>query len=183
MEKLMNTCKNHPDRNAFSICHNCGEHYCEDCLSEGKEYYYCNKPECQAALRKEIPGEYLKPLQVCPNCKKEFKLSEDIRKSGKVHCPECEAFIDFTTKPPSFKPAEEFAHLLDTMNQGDIALAISILDDGDFDYYISGQNFARIDPLIQPARFFVRKDQLNDAIARLKDVKFNIFGVSSRNQD
>ena len=179
----MNTCKNHPDREAFSICHNCGEHYCQDCLSEGKEYYYCNKPKCQAALRKEIPGEDLNPIQICPNCKKEFKLSDEARLSGKVHCPECEAFIDFTTKPPSFKLAEEFAHLLDTMNQGDIALAISILDDGGFDYYISGQNFARIDPLIQPARFYVRKDQLKDAITRLKDVKFNIFGVSARNED
>ncbi len=69
------------------------------------------------------------------------------------------------------------------MNQGDIALAISILDDGGFDYYIAGQNFAQIDPLIQPARFFIRNDQLKDAIERLKNVDFNIFGVSARNED
>ena len=179
----MNTCKNHPGRKAFSICHNCGEHYCEDCLSEGQEYYYCKKNECQAALKKERPGESLNPFQTCPNCKKDFKLGDDSRKTGKAHCPNCEAFIDFTTNPPDVKPAEEFTFLLDTMNQGDIALAISILDDGKFDYYISGQNFASIDPLIQPARFYIRKDQFSEAISRLKDVNFNIFGVSTRNED
>ena len=179
----MNTCKNHPERTAFSICHNCGEHYCQDCLSAGNEYYYCKKPACQAILKKELPGEKLELHQTCPNCKKEFKLSEKARETGKVHCPKCEAFIDFTTKPPSFKPAEEFTLLFNSMNQGDIALAISILDDGDFDYYIAGQNFAQIDPLIQPARFFIRNDQLKDAIERLKNVDFNVFGVSARNED
>ena len=179
----MKNCKNHPGREAFSICHNCGEHYCEDCLSEGKEYYYCKKPKCQAALKKEMPGEKLDPIQKCPNCKKEFKLNEEGKTTGKVHCPHCEAFIDFTTKPPSFKPAEEFAFLFESMNQGDIALAISILDDGGFDYYIAGQNFAQIDPLIQPARFFIRKDQFKAASGRFKDVKFNVFGVSARSED
>jgi DNA-directed RNA polymerase subunit RPC12/RpoP len=179
----MDICVNHPERKAFSICHNCGEHYCQDCLSAGNEYYYCKKPACQALLKKELPGKKLEPLQTCPNCKKEFKLSEKARETGKVHCPKCEAYIDFTTKPPTFDPAEEFSLLFNSMNQGDIALAISILDDGGFDYYIAGQNFAQIDPLIQPARFFIRNDQLKDAIERLKNVDFNIFGVSARNED
>ena len=179
----MNTCKNHPDREAFSVCHNCGEHYCKDCLSEGIEYYYCKKSKCQAALKKEVPGEKLEPVQTCPNCKKEFKLPEEGKATGKAHCPNCEAFIDFTKKPPSFKPAEEFTFLFESMNQGDIALTISILDDGGFDYYIAGQNFALIDPLIRPAKFYVRKDQLKDAIERLKNVNFNIFGVSARSKD
>ena len=47
---MNNFCKNHPNKVAFSFCHNCGKYYCKDCLIEGDVYYYCKKPECISAL-------------------------------------------------------------------------------------------------------------------------------------
>ncbi len=40
-----------------------------------------------------------------------------------------------------------------------------------------------IDPLIQPARVFVREDQFEEAQRILKDVDIHIFGVSMRKED
>ncbi len=50
----MKTCVNHPNRRTFSICHSCGKDYCEQCLNEGKEYYYCESEICQVELKKEL---------------------------------------------------------------------------------------------------------------------------------
>lgn len=52
---MENYCKNHPDKKALSICHNCNEYYCDDCLSEGMSYYYCKKESCQVEFQKEKP--------------------------------------------------------------------------------------------------------------------------------
>lgn len=46
-------CFNHPDRESIAPCHSCGKYFCRDCLSEGKEYYYCKKEQCQALLKQE----------------------------------------------------------------------------------------------------------------------------------
>ncbi len=99
-------CYNHPERKAYSICHNCGKSFCEDCLVDGGEYYYCKNPECQKSLdteknsnnsqlneKSELPEDI-----TCPSCGSELELSEEERESKKVHCPECEAFIDFNVK-------------------------------------------------------------------------------------
>ncbi|MHB8335901.1 MAG: hypothetical protein ACYDEE_00590 [Ignavibacteriaceae bacterium] len=51
--KMEHMCKNHPNARAFNICHFCNEYFCESCLVEGDEYYYCYKPECQKALSQE----------------------------------------------------------------------------------------------------------------------------------
>src|SRR3972149_1911197 len=48
-------CKNHPEKKAVSFCHSCGEYYCSGCLNEGKEYYYCSKPECYKKYLIEKP--------------------------------------------------------------------------------------------------------------------------------
>jgi len=46
-------CRYHPERKALSFCHHCGERYCFECLTEGKEFYYCKNPDCQKALELE----------------------------------------------------------------------------------------------------------------------------------
>ena len=43
---MKNLCLNHPNTEAISFCHNCGNYYCKVCLNEGKEYYYCNNEDC-----------------------------------------------------------------------------------------------------------------------------------------
>ena len=46
-------CRNHPERNALSICHNCNGYYCKECLNEGQEYYYCNNELCNSKYLEE----------------------------------------------------------------------------------------------------------------------------------
>jgi hypothetical protein len=175
----MKTCFNHPNKKAFSICHNCGKNYCEECLDEGKEYYYCKNPECQEILKKELPIEFLSTSIVCPNCESELELSEEERISGKVHCPECEVLIDFRIKPPKIINRENYVELLSSLNQGDIGLIKSILENANIDYYVFGENYLSAEPLIQPARFFVEEKKLEEAKELLKNYEFRIWGFSS----
>jgi hypothetical protein len=46
-------CSNHPDIKALSLCHFCKVYYCEDCLVEGIDYYYCKENKCQEAKLRE----------------------------------------------------------------------------------------------------------------------------------
>jgi hypothetical protein len=170
----MKTCTNHPRKEAFSTCHSCGRDYCNDCLDEGYEFYYCTAAQCQELLFKEILPENLS----CPNCNKDLELSYSERRKMKVHCQQCEAFINFLTNPPQVFAKEKYIQLLFSLNQGDIGIIKSILDDSDIDYYISGENFLTVEPLIQPARFYVNLNHLEIAKELLKDFELNIWGAS-----
>ena len=169
----MKTCVNHPQKEALSTCHGCGNDYCTDCLDEGIEYYYCKAPHCQQ-LKKELLPESLS----CPNCSKNLKLSDSERLKKKVHCPQCEAFINFNAQPAQIFEKEKYVQLLASLNQGDIGIIKSILNDSGIDYYISGENFLTVEPLIQPARFYVNINQLEIAKELLKDFELNIWGAT-----
>ncbi|MCX6170829.1 MAG: hypothetical protein NTX65_15925 [Ignavibacteriales bacterium] len=177
----MENCVNHPSKKALSTCHNCGQHYCELCLDAGTEYYYCKKAECQEILKKEFPAQLLSSEINCPNCSSKIELSDIERSSGKFHCPECESFIDLSVNPPKILNRQNYLEFVSSLNQGDIALIKSILDDALIDYYVFGENFLSVDPLIQPAKFYVDGSQLEEAKELLKDFKFHIYGASSRN--
>ena len=175
----MESCVNHSDKKAFSTCHNCGKYFCEQCLKEGKEFYYCLSPICQQILKNELNQVDLPKYIICPNCETELELSEDERISGKVHCSECEALIDYKVNPPKVIDKENYVQLLSSLNQGDIGLIKSILDNSNIDYYVYGENFLSVDPLIQPARFYVNEKQAEEAKELLKDFELRIFGAST----
>lgn len=175
----MRMCFNHPDKKAFSVCHCCGKDFCRECLSEGEEYYYCKDPKCQEMLKKESHRESLPKIITCPSCGGEIELSEAEKTSGKVHCEECESLIDFNENPPKIINQEKYVELLSSLNQGDIGLIKSILEDANIDYYVFGENFLSVDPLIQPARFYVNEEQLNEAKELLKNFELRIFGASN----
>jgi len=170
----MKTCVNHPQKEAFGSCHNCGRDYCADCLDEGSEYYYCRLPQCQQEMHKKLLPEDIS----CPNCASVLKLSFSERQKKKVHCPQCEAFINFNQDPPQVLPKEEYVLLLTSLNQGDIGVIKSILDNSNIDYYMSGENFLTVEPLIQPARFFVNVNDIKMAGELLKDYNLNPWGAS-----
>ena len=174
----MKSCFNHPDKKALSICHGCGKDYCESCLDEGKEYYYCKKPECQKLFKEELPLEKLSENVICPSCGNEFILSEDEMVNRKVHCPECEALINFNYDPPKIMKAEKFVELVGSINQGDIALIKSILDNEGIDYNVVGDNIIGAHSLLAPTRFFVNEKQLKESVELLKKLKLNIIGFS-----
>jgi hypothetical protein len=47
-------CFIHPDGKSFVPCHSCGRYFCEECLTEGEEYYYCREENCQTLKAKEM---------------------------------------------------------------------------------------------------------------------------------
>lgn len=176
----MKNCINHPERKAISVCHVCGKEYCELCLVEGKEFYYCIDPLCQEALKKVQPP--ILPSQiVCPNCSTATKPSKEERRTGKFHCTECELFIDYNFDPPKILEPDKYTELLSSFNQGDIALIRSVFDDAKIEYNVTGQNFLSVEPLAVPVKFFVLSNQVEEAKELLKDFKLHIFGASDRN--
>jgi hypothetical protein len=179
----MNTCFNHPDKKALSICHGCGKKYCELCLDEGKEYYYCKNPECHKLLEKELPHYNAPENAVCPKCEYELELSEDERIIGKTHCPECNTVVDCTVNPTKVLEKEDYTEIISSLNQGDIALIKSILDNGDIDYQIFGENFLSVRPLLEPARIFVNTNQIEKVQELLKGFDLKIFGVSAKRNE
>lgn len=56
---MIQHCVNHPEKEALSFCHSCGKYFCNECLVEGNEYYYCNSEKCQEELKKEIGNSSL----------------------------------------------------------------------------------------------------------------------------
>ena len=126
----------------------------------------------------ELPPKHFPVKIICPSCSCELELEDEERTSGKVHCPECEALIDFGVNPPKVLNKENYIELLASLNQGDIALIKSILDDSEVDYYVFGENFLGANPLIQAAKFFVNQDQIEKAKEVLKDFQLNIWGTS-----
>jgi hypothetical protein len=179
----METCVNHPDREALSLCHSCGKYYCKECLYEGKEYYYCKDTACSEILFKESGAAELPLSLTCPNCESEIELSEQERTAGKFHCPECEALIDMTVSPPRILDKENYVLLTSSLNQGDLGVVKSMLDDANIDYYVFGENFLSVDPLLQPARIFVNQKQAEEAADLLQNFDFKIFGVSGNDYE
>ncbi|MCP5062498.1 MAG: hypothetical protein GY936_08550 [Ignavibacteriae bacterium] len=176
----MNNCSNHIDRKAFSICHGCGKEFCKSCLDEGIEYYYCKNPGCQKLFEIELPPIKAPENIICPNCDSESELSDDERMKGKTHCSECESVIDFTVNPPKILERENYTEILSSLNQGDIALIKSILEDGGINYFTLGENFLSVRPLLEPMKILVNDKQLSEAKELLKDVDLKIFGASNR---
>jgi hypothetical protein len=47
-------CAIHPSIAALSFCRCCKQFFCEHCLTEAGDYYFCSRPECVAAGQEEI---------------------------------------------------------------------------------------------------------------------------------
>jgi hypothetical protein len=175
----MERCANHPDRQALSVCHCCGKHFCESCLAEGSEFYYCKDKACQEFMENKEKQRKLPETIFCPGCNNELELSDEERVSGQIYCPECDALIDMDIEKYNGKKSSNFVELLSSLNQGDIGLIKSVLDDSGIEYYILGENFLISNPLIEPARFFIAESQMEDAKEALKEFDLHIFGVSA----
>ena len=176
----MNDCFNHPKIEALSICHGCGKEFCKLCLGEGKEYYYCKSIECQELLKMELPINEIPLSVICPKCETKFELSEEERSRGNIYCSECDKMIDYTVNPPKLKDVGNYTELVSTLNQGDIALIKSILENGNINYYTLGEVFLSVRPLLEPARFFVAESQIKEAQELFKDFDFNIYGIYTK---
>jgi len=64
----------------------------------------------------------------------------------------------------------DFEEVLTTFNAGDIALLKSILDGEGIDYYFQGEAFNYVEPIVQPARLMVPKNQVLRAKEALREL-------------
>ncbi|MGD0337514.1 MAG: DUF2007 domain-containing protein [Bacteroidota bacterium] len=110
----------------------------------------------------------------CPNCRAEYI-------DGITDCKECG--VPLVTSIPAEPEMYKFVKLLSTFNLVDIAVIKSLLDDGEITYYFIGENFNQIDQLVQPARLFIREDQVEEARGLLKDLSITYLGLSSLSRE
>jgi len=100
----------------------------------------------------------------CPNCRTEYV-------EGVNQCPDCN--VKLVAELPE-TPASEFVDYVEvvaTFNPVDIAMIRSLLEGGDIDFYLHGENFNYVEPMVQPARLMVRKDQVDEVKEILKDLR------------
>ena len=108
----------------------------------------------------------------CPKCGTEYV-------EGVTKCAEC------GTELTAYQPADiqtqpegtEFQEVLTTFNAGDIAIIKSLLDGESIDYYFRGEFFNYMEPMVQPARLMVRKDQAQEVKDILKDLELE-YGLN-----
>jgi hypothetical protein len=71
----------------------------------------------------------------------------------------------------------ELVPLLVTFNPGDVAIVKSLLDSAGIEYFASGEGFCLARPLVEPVRFLVRADQVEEARELLQDLDLNYLGT------
>jgi hypothetical protein len=109
---------------------------------------------------------------ICPQCK------DDYGDEGHTRCIDCG--IDLVPAlPPEPEPEYfKFEPVLATYSPADVAIIRSILDGEGIPYYIHGENFMHIRPLVEPARLMVDHDSVETVKELLKDLNLLITGLS-----
>jgi len=62
----------------------------------------------------------------------------------------------------------EYRLLIETSNPADIAMIKSLLDSERIVYFVHGEAFSAIRPMVEPARFMVAEDRLEEAERLIK---------------
>jgi hypothetical protein len=109
----------------------------------------------------------------CPNCGAEYV-------EGIIECSDCR--VPLVIERPAAKDMEqpEFEKILTIFNVGDIAVIKSVLDSAQIEYIFDGENFNLVDPMIQPARLFVKSSQAAMAKELLKEMNLHFWSLSPR---
>lgn len=110
----------------------------------------------------------------CPSCGSEYV-------EGITECADCR--VPLVVERPAAKEIErpEFEKILTLFNVGDIAVIKSVLDSAQIEYIFDGENFNLVDPMIQPARLFVKTSQAAMAKELLKEMNIHYWSLSARN--
>ena len=174
----METCYNHPERKAYSICHSCGRHFCEECLTAETEFYYCKSPECREIIKTELKKDSYQEEITCPNCQSTLRVSLVEMLSAGFRCPECDSFIIVLNGRPELPGDKNFVQLLSSVNQGDTAIIKSMLDNAEIDFYVTGEN-----SVYEPVVIYVNDEQINLAKEILKDFEFHLLDFTNNREE
>jgi hypothetical protein len=121
-------------------------------------------------------AEYVEGISVCADCGVPLvaevpadSLSEADSREGPKKTPT--PFIADDAE------CTDFEEILTTFNAGDIAILKSVLDGEDVVYYFRGELFNYMEPLAQPARLMVEKDQADQVREILQDLNLE-YGIT-----
>jgi hypothetical protein len=115
----------------------------------------------------------------CPQCKSEFV-------EGITQCSDCQVALVWSLRDEKEQDGErvEWAPLVLTVNQSDLAVIKSILESENILYFVQGENFGIMQQGSRSgAVVLVDKNQLQDAQACLRDLELNNFAFSTRASD
>lgn len=109
---------------------------------------------------------------ICPQC------NDDYGDEGHTRCVDCGVDL-IPAQPPEPEPEHfKFEPVLTTYNPADVAIIRSILDGEGVPYYIHGENFMQIRPLVEPARLMVDHEYVETVKELLKDLNLTGTGLS-----
>ncbi len=73
--------------------------------------------------------------------------------------------------------------LIETSNPADIALIKSLLDAEDILYFVQGEAFSAVRPMVEPVRFMVAEDRLEDANELIGGLRLSYGPIASPQQE
>ena len=114
----------------------------------------------------------------CPECKAEYV-------DGIIECADCHVKLVWAlpnAKEKTKGEPVEWAPLVSSANQADLALIKSLLEGEDILYWIQGEHRGMMmHGMGLGAIVHVDKERLDDATALIQDLNLNSFGFSTRN--
>jgi|WetSurMetagenome_2_1015567.scaffolds.fasta_scaffold765089_2 hypothetical protein len=109
----------------------------------------------------------------CPQCRTEYV-------EGVKECADCRVPLVKERPPEEPFTQPDFEKILTTYNIADIAVIKSVLDSAGIHYVFDGENFNMLEQMVQPARLFVRADDVEAAKELLKDLTIKYVSISPR---
>ena len=109
----------------------------------------------------------------CPECRAEYREGFHI-------CSDCNIELVDELQPLPEPEFVDFVEILATYNPADIVFLKSLLESEGIQYYFKGEHFMYMRPLADPVRLMVRKDQVEEAVELVKDVKLSVTGISCK---
>ena len=112
----------------------------------------------------------------CPKCRAEYREGFD-------KCADCN--VDLVKKAPAESKVEytEYECVLKTYNPADVAMIKSIFENENITYFVKGEQFTSIQPLVEPARIMVKQDQAEQAKEILKKFEVQFMGINIKTKE
>jgi hypothetical protein len=112
----------------------------------------------------------------CPKCRTEYR-------EGFYVCSDCNTdLVDELPELPEEENPEfiEYVEVMGTYNPADVTLIKSILDSENMTYYFNADHFMQINPLAEPVRLMVKRDEVEKAKELLQGLNLSIIGIDLR---
>jgi hypothetical protein len=121
-------------------------------------------------------AEYIEGINVCADCGVPLVAEVSADSLSEADSREYPQKLPRTSIADDAE-CTDFEEILTTFNAGDIAILKSVLDGEDVVYYFRGELFNYMEPLAQPARLMVRKDQADQVREILQDLNLE-YGIT-----